>query len=58
MNKVYMVYGQDMEDEMDKVQVLGVYDNEAMAEAREKEMWNRFDSVWIFEAVLNVAIDL
>jgi hypothetical protein len=57
MNKVYMVYGQDMEDEMGKVQVLGVYDNEAMAEAREKEMCNRFDSVWIFEGVLNAAIE-
>lgn len=57
MNKVYMVYGQDMEDEMGKVQVLGVYDNESMAKDREQEMWNRFDSFWIYEGVLNAAIE-
>jgi hypothetical protein len=55
MDKIYIVCGQDMEDEMDKVQVLGVYDNEAMAVAREMEMMDRFDSTWVEEGNINVA---
>ncbi len=55
MDKIYIVCGQDVHDEMDKVQLLGIYDNEAMAVAREMEMMDRFDSTWVEEGNINVA---
>jgi|LauGreDrversion4_2_1035121.scaffolds.fasta_scaffold702112_2 hypothetical protein len=55
MDKIYIVCGQDVHDEMDKIQLLGIYDNEAMAVAREMEMMDRFDSTWVEEGNINVA---
>jgi len=57
MDKIYIVCGQDVHDEMDKIQLLGIYDNEAMAVAREMEMMDRFDSTWVEEGNINVARD-